>query len=84
MGDLWLFLRPELAQVHVPSLAASTVTAVRAGVDWNLPLTAQRANLLLEGAANFVQGDAALLVQTRAVLELRLMLRFSLTRHARL
>ena len=84
MGDLWLFLRPELAQVHVPGFAASTVTAVRAGLDWNLPLTAQRANVLLEGAANLVQGDAALLVQSRPVWELRLMLRFSLTRHARL
>lgn len=57
------------------------LTFIGAGVA--LP-TAQRANLLIEAAANFVQGDAALLARTQAAWELRLMLRFSLTRHARL
>ena len=82
-GDLWLFIRPELAQVFSGTGASAAVTAVRAGLDWNLPMTAQRANLLIEGAGNFVGGDSTLVRLHDPVWELRLMLRLSLTRHNR-
>ena len=83
-GDLWCFLRPELAQAHLPGFETSTLTAVRGGLDWNLPVTYQRANLLLEGAVNVAQGPPAMLLGNRTAWELRLMLRTSLTRHVRL
>ena len=62
-GDLWCFLRPELAQAQVPGFALSTITAVRAGLNWNLPLTSQRANLLLRAQRTLL---AVILLSWRA------------------
>ncbi len=81
-GDLSVFVRPEFARLSNNGVSAATI-AVRAGIDWNVPLTAQRANVLVEGAWHRSQGAAAVLVAQDAVWELRLMLRVSLTRHAR-
>ena len=81
-GDLSVFVRPEFARLSSNGAAAATL-AVRAGLDWNVPVTAQRANVLLEGAWHRSEGAADVLVAHGAVWELRLMLRVSLTRHAR-
>ena len=81
-GDLSVFVRPEVARLSAGD-ATATATAVRAGVDWNLPLTAQRASLLLEGAWHQAEGDPTIVVAQDSVWELRLMLRVSLSRHAR-
>lgn len=82
LGDLWVFLRPEVALLDTAT-AHATLVALRAGLDWNVPFTAQRANLLLEGAWHGVDGDAALVVDGAPGAEVRLMLRASITRHNR-
>ncbi len=81
-GDLSVFVRPEVARLSVGA-ATATTTAMRAGVDWNVPVAAQRANLLLEGAWHRSEGDPTIVVAQDSVWELRLMLRVSLSRHLR-
>ena len=82
LGDLWVFVRPELAVMDTAAAQADLV-ALRGGLDWNVPLTAQRANLLLEGAWHGVHGDPAVVVDGNPGAEVRLMLRVSATRHNR-
>ncbi len=82
VGDLWVFARPELALMDTATAHASLV-ALRGGLDWNVPFTAQRANLLLEGAWHGVHGDPAIVVDGNPGAEVRLMLRVSATRHNR-
>lgn len=83
LGDLALFVRPEVALLSGARGGAARVVALRSGLDWNLPWTQKRANALLEGAWHGVAGPSALLQQSGPVWELGFMLRLSLTRHLR-
>lgn len=83
LGDLSVFVRPELAVLSGARAEAARVVALRSGLDWNLPWTQKRANALLEGAWHDVAGPSALLQQSGAAWELGFMLRLSLTRHVR-
>ena len=75
-------VRPELAGLATASGTADLL-ALRGGIDWNVPGTAQRVNVLAEGAWHAVTGDTALIVDAAPGFEARVMLRVSATRHNR-
>ena len=82
-GDLAVFFRPELLILRGPTTGAASVAALRTGLDWNLPWSSRRTNVLLECAWHSLSGPPPLLDQASAVWEVGLMLRLSLTRHVR-
>lgn len=83
LGDLAVFLRPELALLRGPKGQEGDVAALRTGLDWNLPWSRRRANVLLEGAWHALSGRNVLQEPSGMVWEVGLMLRASLTQHLR-
>jgi len=69
--------------MSAPGSNETTVSALRAGADWNVPWSHQRASALLEGTWHTVTGDQSVVLERRPAWELRLMLRLSMTRHLR-
>lgn len=83
LGDLSLFVRPEFASIRAPGASDAALSALRVGLDWNVPGSRQRANALLEGAWHAVAGAPSVVMERRPAWEVRLMLRLSMTRHVR-
>ncbi len=82
-GDLSVFLRPEWAILNGVATPHAEATILRTGINWNVPLTAQRVNILAENAWHITSGDPSLVLEKDPGYEFRLMLRASLTRHNR-
>ena len=83
-GDLDPFLRYDVVQLGQDGIQGSAVQqALRTGVNYNLPFSQKLANLHVEYARNAVHGPVEIVPEARSFNELRVELRFSLTRYLR-
>ena len=84
-GDADPFLRYDDVRLARSSVSSSVAhqSAVRAGVNYNLPYTNKRANLHVEAAWNRVRGPAELVPVDRAFREVTVGLRINATRYIR-
>ena len=83
-GDLDLFLRYDAVFAGQESVdGRARQTALRTGVNYNLPHTNKLMNLHLEYAHNSISGPSAIVSEHHAPDEFRMMLRASLQRYAR-
>ncbi len=83
-GDLDLFLRYDFVSLGQDSITGRAwQSAVRTGLNYNLPFTGKLASLHIEYARNDVRGPAAIVTQPGASDEFRIGLRVSLQRYTR-
>ena len=83
-GDLDLFARYDVVSLGIVSIAGrATQTALRAGLNFNLPHTNKLANLHFEYAHNTLFGPAAIVADRSPGDEVRVVLRVSLQRYTR-
>jgi len=83
-GDLDLFARYDVVSLGIASVAnRATQTALRAGINYNLPYTNKLASLHLEYAHNTLSGPAAIVTDRSPGDEVRAVLRVSLQRYTR-
>ena len=83
-GDLDLFLRYDFVSLGQDSVAGrARQQAIRAGFNYNLPLSRKLASVHFEYARNTVSGPASIITQSRPSDEFRIGLRVSLQRYAR-
>ena len=83
-GDLDLFLRYDFVSLGQDAISdRARQTAIRTGLNYNLPLTGKLASLHVEYAHNTVTGPAAIVAQNNPGDEVRIGLRVSLQRYTR-
>ena len=83
-GDLDLFARYDMVSLGIASIAGrATQTALRAGINYNLPYTNKLASLHFEYAHNILSGPAAIVTDGTPGDEVRAVLRVSLQRYTR-
>ena len=83
-GDLDLFARYDVVSLGIASVAGrATQTALRAGVNYNLPYTNKLASLHFEYAHNTLSGPAVIVTDRSPGDEVRVVMRVSLQRYAR-
>ncbi len=83
-GDLDLFARLDVVSLGIASVAErATQTALRAGINYNLPNTKKLTSLHLEYAHNSLSGPAAIVTDRSPGDEVRVVLRVSLQRYTR-
>ncbi len=83
-GDLDLFLRYDFVSLQQDGVAGrAQQQALRAGLNYNLPLTGKLASLHLEYAHNRIEGSAAIVIDTHPGDEFRIELRVSIQRYVR-
>jgi len=84
VGDLDPFVRYDWVHLSADGLSSPILQqAVRAGFNWNLPLSRQRVNFHLEYARNFLSGTSSVTPSSLPANELGLELRFNATRYIR-
>ncbi|WP_353207579.1 hypothetical protein [Sphingorhabdus sp.] len=83
-GDLDLFLRYDFVSLGQDAiLKRAHQSAIRTGLNYNLPFTGKLASLHIEYAHNGVSGPAAIVAQNNPSDEVRIGLRVSLQRYTR-
>ncbi len=83
-GDLDLFLRYDFVSLGQDAITKrARQSAVRTGLNYNLPYTDRLASLHFEYARNSVSGPSAIITQTNPVDEFRMGIRISLQRYTR-
>ena len=83
-GDLDLFLRYDFVSLGKDAIAKrARQSAIRTGLNYNLPFTGKLASLHVEYAHNNVSGPAAIITQTNPADEFRIGIRVSLQRYTR-
>lgn len=83
-GDLDLFARYDVVSLGTDSIAGrAKQTALRAGVNYNLPYTSKLASLHIEYAHNTLSGPAEIVTDRSPADEFRVVLRASLQRYTR-
>ena len=83
-GDLDLFARYDFVSLGISSVEGrARQSAIRTGVNYNLPYTNKLVNLHLEYAHNVVAGPAAIVTDRKPPDEFRVELRVSLQRYLR-
>ena len=82
--DLDLFLRYDFVSLGKDAIAKrARQSAIRTGLNYNLPFTGKLASLHVEYAHNNVSGPAAIITQTNPADEFRIGIRVSLQRYTR-
>ena len=83
-GDLDLFLRYDFVSLGQAAISErARQSAIRTGLNYNLPFTGKLASLHVEYAHNNVSGPVAIITQTKPADEFRIGIRVSLQRYTR-